>query len=249
MLSSLACCAISSATRWSIDLPRSSGRKHLRQAFLVVSLGSGARIARPVPFIAHSVRSLQESRTTRTIARTFVPEFNHSIDFPVPLVWNDNRNHTISLAEMLEHGELKIDMYHQISSAEESNQHGDKRSLDVHLGYCTIPLRELIARHTGEAFGGEAARIEFSFIPGIKGWYSLASANRAVTSDASSDPSEHCVGGVELFIRFGQQDDRRRIIDSAKALGWVDDHYTDAENFLDGKLSLTLLNSKFPLFV
>ena len=89
---------------------------------------------------------LKETRTKRTIARSFVPEFNHSVDFPVPLIWNDNRSQTVSLAEMLEHGELKIDVYHQMSSTNESN---DKRSLDVHLCYCTIPLKELISRHTG----------------------------------------------------------------------------------------------------
>lgn len=50
---------------------------------------------------------------------------------------------------MLEHGELKIDVYHQISSSDQSNQSNDKRSLDVHLCYCTIPLKELISRHTG----------------------------------------------------------------------------------------------------
>ncbi len=93
---------------------------------------------------------LKETRTTRTIARSFVPEFNHSIDFPVPLIWNENRSQTISLAEMLEHGELKIDIYHQMSSTNESNQQNDKRPLDVHLCYCTIPLKELISRHTGK---------------------------------------------------------------------------------------------------
>jgi hypothetical protein len=113
---------------------------------------------------------------------------------------------------MLEHGELKIDIYHQMSSTDES----DKRPLDIHLCYCTIPLRELISRHTG-----------------IKGWYPLASTNRVVTSENASDPSEHCVGGLELFVRFGQQDDRRRVIDSAKTLGWLDDNYIDEENFLD----------------
>jgi hypothetical protein len=51
----------------------------------------------------------------------------------------------------------------------------------------------------------------------------------------TSDPIEHCVGGIELFVRFAQQDDRRRMIDSAKTLGWLDEKYTDEENFLEGK--------------
>ena len=76
----------------------------------------------------------------------------------------------------------------------------------------------------------------FSII-GIKGWYPLASANCVVTSEVASDPSEHCVGGLKLSIRFDQQDDRSRIIESAKTLGWLDDNYVDEENFLDGKIS------------
>ena len=71
------------------------------------------------------------------------------------------------------------------------------------------------------------------FRAGIKGWYALGNAHRAETADLS----EHCVGGLELFVRFGQQDDRRRVIDSAKSLGWLDDNYVDEENFLDGLFS------------
>jgi hypothetical protein len=50
---------------------------------------------------------------------------------------------------MLEHGELKIDIYHQISSTDNANQQNDKRSLDIHLCYCIISLKELLSRHTG----------------------------------------------------------------------------------------------------
>lgn len=78
----------------------------------------------------------------------------------------------------------------------------------------------------------------------MKGWYPLASANRALTSENAADPSEYCVAGMELFVRFGQQDDRRRVIDSAKTLGWLDDNYLDEENFLDGKSPIDLSSSK-----
>ena len=174
--------------------------------------------------------SLQECRTTRTIARSFVPEFNHSIDFPVPLMWNNHQNQTVSLAEMLEHGELKIDLYHQMNSSEESN---DRRPIDIHLCYCTISLRELILRHTGRVLKKMfLALLIVTTNLGIKGWYPLASAHQ---QHAGADLSEHYVGGLELFARFGQQDDRRRVIDSAKTLGWLDDDYLDEENFLDGQ--------------
>ncbi len=43
---------------------------------------------------------------------------------------------------MLEHGELKIDIYHQMNSNE-------KQSLDILLCYCIIPLKELLGKHTG----------------------------------------------------------------------------------------------------
>ncbi|CAF3575312.1 unnamed protein product [Rotaria sordida] len=211
----------------SVGIIRACGLKHatLSQARHDARLNYPSQVGvNTYAKLSLSFLSESEYRTTRTIARSFVPEFNHSIDFPVPLIWNDNRSHTISLAEILEHGELKIDLYHQMNSTNDSNQYIDKRPLDIHLCYCTIPLKDLIFRHTG-----------------IKGWYPLASANRVVTSEIASDPSEHCVGGLELSIRFAQQDDRCRIIDSAKTLGWLDDNYIDEENFLDDQKDLGCL--------
>ncbi len=73
-----------------------------------------------------------------------MPEFNHTIDFSLPLIWSDHRSQSVSLAEMLEHGELKIDIYHKMNS--DSNE---KQPSDIHLCYCKIPLKELIIRHTG----------------------------------------------------------------------------------------------------
>ena len=64
----------------------------------------------------------------------------------------------------------------------------------------------------------------FSLI-GIKGWHSLT----------SPDSIDHCVGGIELFIRFSQDDDRRRMIDSARSLGWIEQNWLDGENSLNGK--------------
>ena len=68
---------------------------------------------------------------------------------------------------------------------------------------------------------------------GIKGWFPLAN----VQTQGLTEISEHCVGGLELFVRFAQQEDRRRVIDSAKRSGWLDDNYMDEENFLDGSLT------------
>lgn len=70
---------------------------------------------------------------------------------------------------------------------------------------------------------------------GIKGWYPLSSANNVLTSETSTDPIEHCVGGIELSIHFSEQDNRRRLIDSAKKLGWIDKTSNDEEKFLNRK--------------
>lgn len=90
---------------------------------------------------------LQESRTTRTIARSFVPEFNHSLDFPVQLIWTDHRQHRISLAEMLEHGELKVELFHQMNPSDTNEK---QKLVDIPLCTSTISLRDLIFRHTGK---------------------------------------------------------------------------------------------------
>lgn len=49
---------------------------------------------------------------------------------------------------MLEHGELKVDIYHQMNS----NSNDKQQQADIHLCYCVIPLKELIIRHTGRVF-------------------------------------------------------------------------------------------------
>lgn len=60
---------------------------------------------------------------------------------------------------------------------------------------------------------------------GIKGWHPLF--NTSLESD------EDCVGGIELFIHFSEQNDYQRIIDSAKKLGWFDKYSQNEENFLN----------------
>lgn len=86
------------------------------------------------------------------------------------------------------------------------------------------------------------------FSLGIKGWYALASAATVVTSEISPDPITSCVGGIELGVRFAHQDDRRRLINSAKQLGWLDKTYLDEENFLEGNFSFLKIR-KFQSFL
>ncbi|CAF0929940.1 unnamed protein product, partial [Didymodactylos carnosus] len=244
----------------SVGIIRACGLKHAAKLQAVHNsclsypsqVGVNAYVKLSLSFLSD-----MESRVTRTVARSFVPEFNHSGDFPLPLLWSDKGSDSISLAEMLEHGELRIDMYHQITSNENesltshspttstgnlplstimmrtgglvSQQKNVTQSKDVHLCYCTIPLRELLARNTG-----------------VKGWYPLSNPSRTSndqtsTAMSSIDSAQNCVGGLELFVRFAQQDDRRRVIDFAKTVGWLADNYTDEEHFLDDQKDLGCL--------
>lgn len=75
---------------------------------------------------------------------------------------------------------------------------------------------------------------QFPFI-GIKGWHPLT----------NPDSIDHCVGGVELFIRFSQEDDRRRMIDSGRSLGWIEQNWIEEENSLNGKSSFETMFEKF----
>ena len=65
----------------------------------------------------------QNERVTKTVARTFCPDFNHHIDFPCPLMvtsdprvipGSQQRSHeSTSLAEMLESAEATFEIWHQ----------------------------------------------------------------------------------------------------------------------------------------
>ena len=86
----------------------------------------------------------------------------------------------------------------------------EKQSIDILLCSCQISLQELLLRQTG-----------------IKGWHSLT----------HPDAVDHCMGGIELSIHFSPEDDRRRMIDSAKSLGWIEQNWIEGNNSLNGKSS------------
>ena len=62
--------------------------------------------------------SLQDERVTRTVARTFAPEFNFYLDFPSPLLWTQPDSDALSLAEILETAEVTFDLWHQIPGSD-----------------------------------------------------------------------------------------------------------------------------------
>jgi len=48
------------------------------------------------------------------VARTFAPEFASHVDFPCPLLWTEPGSDALSLAEMLEEAEVRLEVWHQV---------------------------------------------------------------------------------------------------------------------------------------
>ncbi|XP_033104608.1 C2 domain-containing protein 3-like [Anneissia japonica] len=177
-------------------------------------------------------------RVTQTVARNFAPEFSHYVDFPCPLRFSeDSAVGGMSLAEMLETGDITFQVWHQVPGFKpdldvkvfETGTAGKSvtarrlftSSGDILLGSCTIPLRRLITSKTG-----------------IKGWYPLYVPPLGWDSSKAKQPllqqeqeragSMHCPtdrvgGGLEVLINLAHQHDRERVIHAAHTLGWAPD--------------------------
>ena len=70
--------------------------------------------------ILHVVSCIfQEMRVTRTIARSFCPEYNHHVELPCPLLLapgegEEDDDDVMSLAEALESADLILQVWHQV---------------------------------------------------------------------------------------------------------------------------------------
>ena len=68
--------------------------------------------------VIHGMLSnLQDERITRTVARSFAPEFSYHMDFPCPLLWTEVDCDALSLAEILETAEATFEVWHQVPSS------------------------------------------------------------------------------------------------------------------------------------
>ena len=116
---------------------------------------------------------LQETRTTKTVARSFAPEYSHFFDLALPLVQvQGDRSHQTrgckqtasksnnksSLAERLAKGLVILKIWHQVprkggqTGLVEAKVFGRRLGptfRDVLLGYVEVPLIQLLQRHTG----------------------------------------------------------------------------------------------------
>ncbi|XP_066282765.1 C2 domain-containing protein 3-like isoform X2 [Branchiostoma lanceolatum] len=217
-----------------------------------------------------SFLSQEEQRVTRTVARTFAPEFQYHLDFPCPLVWTDPQGlrDGACLAELLEVGEVVLQFWHQMpggrsDSAGQYVDVGPKESQvvgrrlfhstgDVLLGTTTLPLAPLLNNRTG-----------------LHGWYPITRPPLGWERDEDNmhrspeDPSDQShdsnglqriVGGAELSIKFAHADDRERVVHAGRTMGWspeddVEDLWIDDDSSMTKTCELLVSVSDvwFPL--
>uniref|UniRef100_A0A674I2Q7 C2 domain containing 3 centriole elongation regulator n=1 Tax=Terrapene triunguis TaxID=2587831 RepID=A0A674I2Q7_9SAUR len=153
-----------------------------------------------------------EKRTTRAVARTFCPEFDHHTEFPCNLVIQRSSGEACCLGELLQSAQIVFCIYHQsIKSATDSMK--TQTSGDYLLGTVRVPTKDLLIKRSG-----------------ITGWYSVTLPEDLVPSHCTNI-MENIVGGLELSITFAHHGDRERVLEAAKLLGW--NHEENHEDSMD----------------
>uniref|UniRef100_A0A8C4VN30 C2 domain containing 3 centriole elongation regulator n=1 Tax=Gopherus evgoodei TaxID=1825980 RepID=A0A8C4VN30_9SAUR len=153
-----------------------------------------------------------EKRTTRAVARTFCPEFDHHTEFPCNLVIQRSSGEACCLGELLQSAQIVFCIYHQsIKSATGSMK--TQTSGDYLLGTVRVPTKDLLIKRSG-----------------ITGWYSVTLPEDLVPSHCTNI-MENVVGGLELSITFARHGDRERVVEAAKLLGW--NHEENHEDSMD----------------
>ncbi|XP_053912634.1 C2 domain-containing protein 3 isoform X3 [Cuculus canorus] len=151
-----------------------------------------------------------ERRCTRAVARTFCPEFEHRIEFPCNLIIQKSSGEASSLGELLQSADIVFSIYHQ-STKSATDTPAARTSRDYLLGTVTIPTRDLLRRRSG-----------------ISGWYPVTLSEDLMPSHCTN-VMQAIVGGLELSVTFAHQDDRERVLEAAKVLGWnCEENYEDS---------------------
>ncbi|XP_073404641.1 C2 domain-containing protein 3 [Dendrobates tinctorius] len=164
-----------------------------------------------------------EVRNTRTIARSFCPEFDHHSEFPCNLVTQRSSGEACSLAEILNSSEMVFSIYHQsVTSAGASRAQPARDHL---LGVVRIPTRELLTKRSG-----------------ISGWFPVM-VSEDPTLPSVAGVLDTVVGGLELCVRFAHHADRERVLEAARGLGWTEDEGGDPAGD-DGLVNLSITTPK-----
>uniref|UniRef100_A0A8C9R605 C2 domain containing 3 centriole elongation regulator n=1 Tax=Scleropages formosus TaxID=113540 RepID=A0A8C9R605_SCLFO len=131
-----------------------------------------------------------ERRSTRVVAQSFCPEFEHHMEIPCSLLTHRVQGETCSLAELLDGGTAIFTVYHQESH---------KAPSDTVLGTVKVQLTDLVHKSTG-----------------ISGWFPLYWPQSSEMFNLHHSP----IGGLQLSINFAHHSDREWVISSARDLGW-----------------------------
>ncbi|KAM8977706.1 C2 domain-containing protein 3 [Pelodytes ibericus] len=156
-----------------------------------------------------------ERRTTRTVARSFAPEFDHHSEFPCNLVIQRSNGEASSLAEIISFSDILFSVYHQ--SVQSDVSPGAPPARDYPLGVVRISAKELITKRSG-----------------VSGWYPVTVAE---VSKLHGAPSilQSIVGGLELSVSFAHHADRERVLEVARGLGWAEDEKDGHETAARGE--------------
>ncbi|CAL8352802.1 unnamed protein product [Lota lota] len=164
-----------------------------------------------------------ERRSTRVVARSFCPEFEHHAEVPCDLDLQRSTGETCSLAEVLEQASALFTLWHRDSPKGVTTT----KSKDTLLGTVKIPLSHLLLKKTG-----------------ISGWFGV----QPPCHSCSQSGPQGLVGGLEVSLSFAHHSDRDRVLAAARGLGWElgprvnddDDDGDDDEDVNMGTLSLTV---------
>ncbi|NWY55248.1 C2CD3 protein, partial [Chionis minor] len=142
-----------------------------------------------------------EKRSTRAVARTFCPEFEHHVEFPCSLIIQKSSGEASCLGELLQSANIVFSIYHR-STKSATEILAARPSRDSLLGTVTIPTRDLLRRRSG-----------------ITGWFPVT-LSEDLTPSRCTNVMQAVVGGLEISVAFAHQDDRERVLEAAKLLGW-----------------------------
>ncbi|XP_071659726.1 C2 domain-containing protein 3 [Patagioenas fasciata] len=153
-----------------------------------------------------------QRRSTRAVARTFCPEFEHHVEFLCNLIVQRSSGEASCLGELLQSADIIFSIYHQ-STKSATETLTARTSRDYLLGTVTIPTRDLLRRRSG-----------------ITGWYPVT-LSEDLTPSHCTNVTQAVVGGLELSVTFTHQDDRERVLEAAKLLGWSGEDHEDSEEW------------------
>ncbi|XP_063162068.1 C2 domain-containing protein 3 [Candoia aspera] len=175
-------------------------------------IGLNTYVSIHIPFLPEA-----EWRKTRTVARTFCPEFEHHIELPCNLMVQRSSGEVCCLGELLQLSEMVFRVYHKPLNSAPSTTQALK---DCLLGTVTVPTRDLLIRRSG-----------------IRGWYPVILPEDLLSS-RSANIMQSIVGGLDISVAFVHSGDQERVLDAANLLGWswkeaqADDLIEDSESEL-----------------